>query len=54
MLGYDKTNASALFMIGMCYLKKGDKEKGTQLCDKAIQMDPALASYKQKREMTGF
>jgi tetratricopeptide (TPR) repeat protein len=54
MLGYDKTNASALFMIGMCYLKKGDKGKGTQLCDKAIQMDPALASYKQKREMTGF
>jgi tetratricopeptide (TPR) repeat protein len=54
MLGYDKTNASALFMIGMCYLKKGDKGKGTQLCDKAIQMDPSLASYKQKREMTGF
>jgi tetratricopeptide (TPR) repeat protein len=54
ILGYDKTNASALYMIGMCYLKKGDKGKGTQLCDKAIQMDPSLAAYKQKREMTGF
>jgi tetratricopeptide (TPR) repeat protein len=54
ILGYDKSNASALYMIGMCYMKKGDKEKGRQLCDKAIQMDPSLASYKQKREMTGF
>src|SRR5947208_7950324 len=48
ILGYDKSNASALYMIGMCYLKKGDKGKGTQLCDKAIAMDPGLASYKQK------
>lgn len=54
ILGYDKTNASALYMIGMCYLKKGDKSKGTQLCDKAIQMDPSLAMYKQKKEMGGF
>jgi tetratricopeptide (TPR) repeat protein len=54
ILGYDKTNASALYMIGMCYLKKGEKGKGTQLCDKAIQMDPSLAAYKQKREMPGF
>jgi tetratricopeptide (TPR) repeat protein len=54
ILGYDKSNASALYMIGMCYLKKGDKSKGTQLCDKAIQMDPSLAMYKQKREMSGF
>lgn len=54
ILGYDKTNASALYMIGMCYLKKGDKSKGTQLCDKAIEMDPSLAMYKQKKEMSGF
>jgi len=54
ILGYDKTNASALYMIGMCYQKKGEKAKGTQLCDKAIEMDPSLAMYKQKREMGGF
>jgi len=54
ILGYDKTNASALYMIGMCYMKKGDKAKGTQLCDKAIEMDPSLAMYKQKKEMPGF
>ena len=54
ILGYDKSNAQALYMIGMCYIKKGDKGKGTQLCDKAIQMDPSLGAYKQKREMSGF
>jgi len=54
ILGFDKTNASALYMIGMCYLKKGEKGKGQQLCDKAIQMDPSLAMYKQKKEMSGF
>jgi len=54
ILGFDKNNATALYMIGMCYIKKGDKGKGAQLCDKAIQMDPGLASYKQKKEMTGF
>ncbi|TMI94554.1 MAG: tetratricopeptide repeat protein [Bacteroidetes bacterium] len=54
ILGFDKTNASALYMIGMCYLKKGEKGKGQQLCDKAIEMDPSLAMYKQKKEMSGF
>jgi tetratricopeptide (TPR) repeat protein len=49
ILGYDKTNASALYMIGMCYQKKGEKDKGIKLCDKAIEMDPSLASLKQKK-----
>ncbi|HEU4576431.1 MAG TPA: tetratricopeptide repeat protein [Chitinophagaceae bacterium] len=54
ILGYDKTNAAALYMIGMCYQKKGDKDKGVQLCDKAIEMDPSLASYKQKKMNMGL
>ena len=54
ILGYDKTNASSLYMIGMCYQKKGEKDKGIQLCDKAIEMDPSLASYKQKRMNMGL
>ncbi len=53
ILGYDKANASALYMIGMCYQKKGEKEKGQHLCDKAIEMDPSLASLKQKKQMPG-
>jgi tetratricopeptide (TPR) repeat protein len=54
ILGYDKTNASALYMIGMCYQKKGDKAKGIQLCDKAIEMDPSLSNLKQKKMMAGL
>jgi len=57
VLEYDKGNASALFMIGMSYQKKGGKEntdKGIALCDKAIEMEPGLASHKQKKTMDGF
>jgi tetratricopeptide (TPR) repeat protein len=50
----DKTNASALYMIGLSYQKKGEKAKGQQLCDKAIEMDPSLASLKQKKQMMGY
>lgn len=57
ILEYDKTDASALYMIGMCYQKKGGKEnmqKGIRLCDTAIGMDPGLASYRQKKMMAGL
>lgn len=51
---YDNNNASALYMIGMCYQKKGDKEKGQHLCDKAIELDPSLSSLKQKKQIAGL
>lgn len=54
VLTYDKTNAQSLYMIGMCYQKKGEKDKGIALCDKAIEMDPSLAVYKQKKSMMGL
>ena len=54
ILAIDTTNASALYMIGMCYQKNGDKTKGQRLCDKAIEMDPSLASLKQKKQMPGL
>jgi len=50
----DKTNAQSLYMIGMSYQKKGEKDKGVALCDKAIEMDPSLAMYKQKKSMMGL
>ena len=53
LLAMDKQNAPALYMIGMSYQKKGDKEKGQALCDRAIQMDPSLAGKKQKVQMPG-
>jgi tetratricopeptide (TPR) repeat protein len=57
ILEYDKESASSLYMIGMCYQKKGGKDnmqKGIALCDKAIEMDPSLASLKQKKMMAGL
>lgn len=53
VLELDKQNASALFMIGMSYQKKGEKQKGMALCDKAIEIDPSLAKNRQKMEMPG-
>jgi tetratricopeptide (TPR) repeat protein len=53
LLGMDKQNASALYMIGMSYQNKGDKTKGQILCDKAIAMDPSLSNHKQKKQMPG-
>jgi tetratricopeptide (TPR) repeat protein len=57
VLEYDKESASSLYMIGMCYQKMGgndNMQKGITLCDKAIEMDPALAVNKQKKMMTGM
>ncbi|GAA4330021.1 tetratricopeptide repeat protein [Flaviaesturariibacter amylovorans] len=54
VLELDKKNASALFMIGMSYQKKGEKAKGQALCDKAIELDPSLQRNRQKMEMPGM
>ena len=54
VLTHDKTNAQSLYMIGMSYQKKGEKDKGIALCDKAIELDPGLAMYKQKKSMMGL
>ncbi len=54
ILALDKTNASALYMIGLSFQKKGEKQKGMALCDKAIQLDPSLAKNKTKMEMPGM
>jgi tetratricopeptide (TPR) repeat protein len=51
VLTADNKNANALYMIGMSYQKKGEKEKGQQLCDRAIQMDPSLRNLKQERKL---
>ena len=51
LMYYDKSNAKALYMIGLSYQKKGDKAKGEQLCNKAISMDPSLKNLRQKKEI---
>jgi tetratricopeptide (TPR) repeat protein len=57
VLEYDKESYTSLYMIGMAYQKKGGKvnmEKGTKLCDIAIEKDPSLANLKQKKMMAGM
>lgn len=47
-------DGQALYQAGLCFLKKNQKEKGQAMCDKAIEMDPSLASKRTKQEMPGF
>jgi tetratricopeptide (TPR) repeat protein len=54
ILFFDNTNAQSLFMIGICYIRRGEREKGIKLCDKAIEFDPNLNMYKQKRLAESF
>jgi tetratricopeptide (TPR) repeat protein len=42
----DPGNSRALYMSGVAYQKKGDKNKGVALCEQAIRMDPTLAQLK--------
>ena len=51
LLTINPKDARSLFMAGMTFQKKGNKEKGQKLCDKAIEMDPSLASHRQKQEL---
>jgi len=45
----DPTNSRALYMTGVAFQKKGDKNKGIQMCEQAIQMDPNLAQLKSQK-----
>lgn len=53
VLYLDKEAARALYMIGMSYNKMGDKTKGSALCNKAIEMDPALKQFRSVKGMPG-
>lgn len=54
LLTINKKDAESLYMIGMCFQKKGEKQKGQGLCDEAIKMNPALENLRQKKELPGF
>ncbi len=51
LLELNPKDASSLFMAGMVFQKKGEKEKGQKICDKAIEMDPSLARNRQKKDI---
>jgi tetratricopeptide (TPR) repeat protein len=50
----DQSDAKALYQAGLCFQKKGDKEKGEKMCDQAIVLDPSLSSLRQKRSDMGL
>jgi tetratricopeptide (TPR) repeat protein len=45
----DPTNSRALWMTGVAFQKKGDKDKGVALCEQALKMDPSLAKLKSQK-----
>ena len=48
LLEADPKDAKALYQAGLTFQKMGQKEKGQGMCDKAIEMDPSLASKRTK------
>ena len=52
LLELNPKDASSLYMSGMAFQKKGEKDKGQKLCDKAIEMDPSLAKNRQRKELS--
>lgn len=51
MFDNDNRNVRALYMAGMSMIKKGDKSKGAQICDKAIAMDPKLGDLRSQKSV---
>jgi tetratricopeptide (TPR) repeat protein len=54
LITLDVNNGKALYRAGLCFQKKGNKDKGQQMCDQAIQLDPSLASLRQKQMSLGL
>jgi tetratricopeptide (TPR) repeat protein len=54
LMRIDAKDARALYQAGLCFQKKGDKDKGQSMCNKAIEMDPSLAGMRQKNMSVGL
>lgn len=51
LLDLNPKDANSLYMAGMAFQNKGEKDKGQKICDKAIDMDPSLAKNRQKKDV---
>jgi tetratricopeptide (TPR) repeat protein len=49
LMELDVKDGKALYQAGLCFQKKGDMERGMQMCDKAIELDPSLRGLKTKK-----
>jgi len=54
LLEMDMKDGKALYQAGLCFQKKGMTERGMQMCDKAIALDPSLAGLKSKKLSPGM
>lgn len=51
MFENDNKNVKALYMSGVALIRSGDKTKGSQICDRAIAMDPKLGELKSQKSI---
>ena len=54
LMEMDIKDGKALYQAGLCFQKKGMVERGMQMCDKAIELDPSLAGLKSKKLAPGM
>jgi len=54
LMEMDMKDGKALYQAGICFQKKGEKEKGQMMCDKAIELDPSLAGLRNKKQIMGL
>lgn len=54
LLEADKNDGKALYQAGMCFQKKGQVQRGQQMCDRAIELDPSLNKLRQKKMPAGL
>lgn len=54
LLEADKNDGKALYQAGLCFIKKGQVQRGQQMCDRAIELDPSLNKLRQKRMTAGL
>ena len=54
LLEMDTKDGKALYQAGLCFQKKGQKNKGEGMCDKAIEIDPSLSGLRQKMMSEGL
>ena len=51
LLAMDNKDGKALYQAGQCFIKKGEKDRGQAMCDKAIELDPSLNKLKKQQQM---
>lgn len=54
LMEIDSRDGKALYQAGLNFQRKGQKDRGQQMCDRAIELDPSLDGLRKKKEMSGL